>query len=229
MIKNVKMNVHIDYHQPMKPHHKVVARLVNRYSHRKPYVIDIGCGVGHTLKLIKELLPSAILVAADTDASCLRITEKRVKLEQKILIKNIEELFEKENFFDTVIMSHVLEHMLRPVDIVISLMRMLKPGGILVLAVPNPVRPRVFLSALMKRHYVNRGHVCAWDRSHWINFLENILSLDVICYSQDFVELPFLRKFHIFSRLEEWLSKILPWLSFSNIAVVKKQEDESYQ
>ena len=115
--------------------------------------------------------------------------------------------------------------MIHPIEIIGGLIRKINPGGILVLAVPNPVRLGVFVAALRKRHYVNRGHVFAWDRSHWINFLENILGLNVICYSSDFIELPFLKRWNLFLRLGEAMVRYTTWLSFSNIAVIKKDID----
>jgi len=101
-------------------------------------------------------------------------------------------------------------------------MGLLSPGGILVLAVPNPLRPTVIWRSILRQNYANRGHVCAWDRSHWMNFLENILQLNVLCYSQDYVPVPFLRKFSLFRPLEELIAQILPWFAYSNIAVIQK-------
>lgn len=216
-------SVHIDYSQSSKPYHFVVANLLLEYCcENDPLIIDIGSGVGHTLKRVKELLPKARVVAADVDKKCLKITSDRVELEKIIPIKNIEQLFEKHNRYDAIILSHVLEHTLRPADTVKDLMKMLRPGGILLLAVPNPVRPGVFVASFLKRNYVNKGHAYAWDRSHFINFLENILGLDVVCYSSDFIEFPFFKRWAIFRKLGVWMAQFLPWLSFSNIAVIKK-------
>lgn len=216
-------SIHIDYSQTVKPYHYVVANLLVKHCCAiDPLIIDIGSGVGHTLKRVKELLPKSRVIAADVDKKCLKITSNRVELENSIPIKDIEQLYEKHNYYDAIILSHVLEHTLRPADTVKKLVKMLRPGGILLLAVPNPVRPGVFVASLLKRNYVNKGHVYAWDRSHFINFLDNILGLDVVCYSSDYVELPFLKRWRPFRMLGLWLVKFFPWLSFSNIAVIKK-------
>jgi len=127
--------------------------------------------------------------------------------------------------FDLVVMSHVLEHMLDPVAALQSALEVLRPGGHLLLAVPNPVRPSVFLASLLRREYVNRGHVVAWDRAHWINFLERILALEVVRYASDSVPVfpeRWKRRIGLLGRCEEWLVGPFPWLSFSNIAVVRK-------
>ena len=65
----------------------------------------------------------------------------------------------------------------------------------------------------------------AWDRAHWRNFLERILGLEVVCYASDSVPLfperlrrvaPFLEG------AEVALARLVPWLSFSNLAVVRR-------
>jgi len=215
-------NVHISYTQPVNPCHKKVAELVGRYSNENDTVLDIGCGIGHTLSEIKKRKPSLKLYASDIDDNTLAITKKNVPIEESYKINTVEDLFETDLMFDVIIMSHVLEHTHRPVDVVEGLVQMVNPNGIIILAVPNPVRLQVFLGNVIKKHYVNRGHVCAWDRSHWMNFLENIASLNVVTYSQDYFPLPLRSKLKfIVGPIELFLARIFPWLAFSNIAVIK--------
>lgn len=215
-------NVHIPYDLQRKPYHKTVADLVREHVPEKGEVLDIGCGVGHTLVEVQQQRPDLRLVASDMDAKCLAITAERVDLSESIQA-TADHLFSAERQFDCVIASHVLEHTYHPVDFVRGVMGLLKPGGVAVLAVPNPVRPTVVWSNLFRRHYVNRGHVVAWDRSHWINFLENILDLNVVEYASDFVPLPLVSGLPVFRRLEAGLARLTPWLAFSNIAVVRKE------
>ena len=215
-------NVHIPYDLQHKSYHKAVADLVREHVPEKGEVLDIGCGVGHTLVEVQQQRPDLRLVASDMDAKCLAITAERVDLSESIQA-TADHLFPAERQFDCVIASHVLEHTYHPVDFVRGVMGLLKPGGVAVLAVPNPVRPTVVWSNLFRRHYVNRGHVVAWDRSHWINFLENILDLNVVEYASDFVPLPLVSGLPVFRRLEAGLARLTPWLAFSNIAVVRKE------
>ena len=219
-------SVHIHYDQELQPYHEVVADLVCSYIKQEGTVLDIGCGVGHTLWKIREKRPDLLLWAADIDEHCLQITEERVGLQRRLHLHAIEDLYHMQMAVDAVIMSHSLEHMRRPVDTVREIMKFLITDGVLVLAVPNPVRLQVVLSSICKQHYVNRGHVCAWDRSHWMNFLENILGLQVICYAEDYFPLPLRERLPFIRRFEKSLVRIFPWLSFSNIAVVKKRPSD---
>jgi|GEM_PF-1289061 len=221
-------NIHIGYEQTIKPYHQKIAELVVKYTSESATVLDIGCGVGHILSEINRRNPNLKLFAADIDKTTLNITQNRTKIEKTIKIDSIENLFESDSTYDAIVLSHVLEHTHNPLDNVKSMMGMLKPGGILVLAVPNPVRLPVILGNLTQKHYVNRGHIYAWDRSHWINFLENIAQLDVIEYSQDFFPIPILTKLQFMKPVEIMLGQIFPWLTFSNIAAISNG-DKRYQ
>ena len=224
MVPGIGTNVRIPYNQELMPYHEEVARLVCENTPNKGIVLDVGCGVGHTLIECQRRNPSLKLVAADIDPACLAITQKRVELHQALQVTpTLDELLSMDLKVDTVIMSHVLEHMHRPLDTLLGIMGLCRPDGIAVLAVPNPVRLQVFVGNIFRWHYVNRGHVYAWDRSHWMNFLENIANLNVVCYSQDFFPLPLRARFGVIRLLERRLASVLPWLAFSNIAVVRKQ------
>ncbi|WP_330202765.1 class I SAM-dependent methyltransferase [Cyanobacterium sp. Dongsha4] len=222
-------NVHISYNQKVRPYHLEIARLFEKYSSPSlDYdLLEIGCGFGYTLELIKNKRPDTRISAADIDPYLLTTTNKKVTLHRSIEINpmgNFEDLFDLKLTFDCIILSHVLEHTRRPYDIVRGIMKMLTPNGLAIVAVPNPVRPTIFYGNILKRHYVNRGHVYSWDRSHWINFLERICCVSVEEYSQDYVPLPWFDKFAIFKPLEISLSSFFPWLCFSNIAVIKNKE-----
>jgi 2-polyprenyl-3-methyl-5-hydroxy-6-metoxy-1,4-benzoquinol methylase len=201
---------------------------VVKYTPAGGSVLDLGCGFGHLLSLVQERDSSFALTGADAVEACVAGTRERVPRTQTILVDESQLDYELlgENL-DTCIMSHSLEHMLDPVGTVRELLARLKPKGHLVLAVPNPVRPTVFFGNIRRRHYVNRGHVFAWDRSHWMNFLEEILGLEVVEYASDEVKLfsaRALRVAPVLKKLEIALSRRVPWWSFSNIAVVRKSE-----
>lgn len=221
-------NVHISPGKSTTHYHRVMTELVLRYTAGRGRVLDIGCGLGHLLELICASDPSLELVGADAFPDCVARTQERVPTARVVLVPEDHLDFELlGDGYDTCIMAHSLEHMLSPAEAVREVLAHVKPKGHLILAVPNPVRPTVFFGNLARRDYVNRGHVYAWDRAHWINFLERILGLEVVEYASDEVKLfsgrvlrvaPFLKK------IEIALSRWVPWWSFSNIAVVRKPE-----
>ncbi len=218
-------SIHIPYNMTLRPYHKVVAEKAIKLLPQNGRLIEIGCGVGITLALIKKHRPDVHIVAADIDTTCLEITSGRVPDAEKVTIIADRSFTELGNDYDLIIASHVVEHLKNPYDSMKQFMEMLKPGGHLIVAVPNPVRPNIFFGNIFKKDYVNRGHVYAWDRSHWINFLERILNLNVIEYPVDFIPVYPFSKFTGQSwarNLQMRFAKVVPWWSFSNMAIVRK-------
>lgn len=205
------------------PYHKIISDLTIQYSGEGDSVLDIGCGLGQTSALVAEKGDRELHIA-DAYEVCLEATRARVNAKAEYLIGEEEfDITEKiKDQFKIVIMSHVLEHMLNPVQAVQDALSLVEDGGYLILAVPNPARPGVLLSNITKTHYVNRGHVMTWDMSHWINFLENILKLDVAEYRNDFVQIKGCNSVPAIMSVGEALGRVLPWWCFSNIAVVRK-------
>ncbi len=219
-------NFHIGNRKQFKHYHSVVQHLVSKYAPSGGRVLDIGCGNGHLLALIRDTNIGYELTGADAFEDCLLATAERVPEARRVHVS--DQSLETEKLggpYDVVTMCHVLEHTLNPAETVRDALSLLSPTGHLILAVPNPVRPKMFFYTLLRRHYVNRGHVVAWDRSHWINFLDTILGLDVVEYSQDEVRV-FPSRVAAFAPLrsvEVALSRVAPWWSFSHIAVIRAQ------
>ena len=207
------------------PYHKIISDLAVKYSDTGASVLDIGCGIGQMVELIDQKAQGQReIYIADAYENCLEETTKRItpKAVYHIDETNFDVTDKIKEQFDVVIMSHVLEHMLNPVQAVKDVMSLVKDGGHLILAVPNPARPNVLLSNITKTHYVNRGHVATWDMSHWINFLENILGLNVVEYKNDYIQMKGCNSIPMMMRFGETLGRFLPWWCFSNIAVIKK-------
>jgi SAM-dependent methyltransferase len=209
-------------------YHSVAASKVDHYTPINGAVIDIGSGSGNLLSMVRASRPDLSLIAVDIDEKYLALT--REKLGEIRTIKISNDGHELDNFkstCDTVVMCHSLEHTLNPPEAIRRVLNLLNENGHLILAVPNPVRPTVFWGNIWKKHYVERQHVYAWDRSHWMNFLENIMKLSVVEYCSDevrFIPRSFLRRFRILANLEWLFARLVPWWSFSNIAIIKKED-----
>jgi 2-polyprenyl-3-methyl-5-hydroxy-6-metoxy-1,4-benzoquinol methylase len=221
---------HISFELTLMPYHTVVADLAVKYAGEDGRVLDFGCGVGHVLQRIAERGRGIEVTGADPSRKCLDITRERVGSAKTILLRDGElDVEQLGHGYDVCTLSQVLEHMLSPIETLAKVFEITKPGGHVVLAVPNPARPNVLFGNLFKRHYCNRGHVYAWDRSHWINFLEKILGLEVVEYASDFVWLipsRLVARAWWLRRFEVAVARVLPWWSFSNIAVVRRPDGD---
>jgi 2-polyprenyl-3-methyl-5-hydroxy-6-metoxy-1,4-benzoquinol methylase len=217
----MKRSVHIDYNQGVRIYHVKVADIAAGLCVDGGKVCDIGAGVGHTLKILHELRPDLNLTSVDLDATCLERLKENVPTADAKLVQSEGEIEQLSGDYDLIIMSHSLEHMLRPYDTLKTVASKVKAGGYLVLAVPNAHNPKFVFNSLMKRRYANKGHLCIWDRAHWCNFIENIMGFENVEYEGDFVMLPFLHQSRIFWPFEKMLVRLFPWFSTSNIAVVR--------
>ncbi len=227
MTTNEWTNIHIPSRKVLTGYHREVARLVVEHTPPAGVLLDVGAGLGHVLQLVREAAPEMELHAADSSDECLDV------LRQTVPESELHPLTDEpgsiaalgEARFDTCVMSHLLEHTRQPLETIDAALHVLKPHGRLVLAVPNPSTPHVLTYNAARLNYVNRGHVCCWDRSHWMNFLENIARLNVIHHGQDEVRVFPQRissRIGPLKRFEHLLSRVVPRWAHSHISVVEK-------
>lgn len=94
-------------------------------------VLDVGCGAGGFLDVLEQLgwTTHGVDVAAVIDAVRAKGHDARTG--------NAESLPFPDASFDVVYMSHVLEHTVSPRRALLEARRVLRPGGQLIVAVPN--------------------------------------------------------------------------------------------
>ncbi len=112
------------------PRLKNILKIVE--DHRPKKILDIGCGNGYLLKLIKEILPHSTLVGIDVYNTNI----KGIKITTADINKGFP--FRKD-YFDLVIMGEVIEHLPDPDFILKDIRRILKKKGTLIISTPNLV------------------------------------------------------------------------------------------
>ena len=119
------------------------ARLVLRQMKgRKGSVLDVGCGRGLLLRAFQQ---SGFNVTGTefSDEAC-RYAREVLKIPVRVGL--LESLHLPENGFDVVVMWHVLEHMSDPRSVLLEVARILRPGGIFLVGVPNFGSPEARLT-----------------------------------------------------------------------------------
>jgi ubiquinone/menaquinone biosynthesis C-methylase UbiE len=96
-------------------------------------VLEVGCGAGHLL----ARLPAGRAVGMDLADSLLRRTRARLDRRAALAQGDAGSLPFASASFDRVYCSEVLEHVVDPGAAVAEIRRVLKPGGVAVLSVPN--------------------------------------------------------------------------------------------
>lgn len=117
-----------------------IERVIARYNH--PAVVDLGCG--YEAKLLRQLEPKiASGVGVDVSISpSARSASPKLSFAEQPIEEVVQSLGEQR--FDVVMLVSVLEHLWNPADVLATCYRLLKPGGSLIVNVPN-WRGKVFL------------------------------------------------------------------------------------
>ena len=95
-------------------------------------LLDFGCGAGDFLASLDQAVFAAEGVEINSvgRAAC---TAKGVRVRDSLPAISAA----GEHGFDVITMWHVLEHLPDPREVLLSLRRLLRPGGVIVIAVPN--------------------------------------------------------------------------------------------
>lgn len=91
---------------------KFIDNLLSELISLKPNtVLDIGCGTGYITNIMSHELDSTV-IGCDMDIN--RISFARDNLAQEVIIGDIMHLPFKDNSFDVVVASEIIEHILSP-------------------------------------------------------------------------------------------------------------------
>jgi SAM-dependent methyltransferase len=117
-----------------------IERVIGQYQN--PVVADLGCG--YEAKLLRQLEPRITAgVGVDVSIStAARSASPKLSFSEAPIEDVVQSL--GENRFDVVMLVSVLEHLWKPADVLASCHHLLKPGGSLIVNVPN-WRGKVFL------------------------------------------------------------------------------------
>lgn len=121
-------------------------------SHIKPgmVILDAGCASGNTI--ITECLKKADfkVIGADSDAEALKMNS----MYHELHVCDLEKMPFEACSFDIVTSFFVMEHLRYPKKVLAEFARILKPGGILILALPNLYNP-VMMGARFTPHFLH--------------------------------------------------------------------------
>jgi len=145
-------------------HKKLFEEKFNAFlSNRKPgMILDVGCATGQFLEVAQERGWRTVGIDV-SEWVCNYLTNKGFTDIQNC---TLEEADFPDELFDAVHMNHVLEHIPLPRDCLTEAHRILKPGGLIVIEVPNeyyfPYNYKI-MNMLMPSHMTPRqtaiGHL----------------------------------------------------------------------
>lgn len=107
--------------------------LITKYGSQAKRILDIGCGEGSRLNLINN--KKAEKIGVDTSHIAISLAKKQYPTIK--FVQTEESLPFPDSYFDFVYSAFVLEHTTNPKGFVKEAVRVLSPGGILLLVAPN--------------------------------------------------------------------------------------------
>lgn len=111
-------------------------------------ILELGCGMAEILEYLPENIK---YFGIDPNTSCINKLNSLKNINNLFFVANAENLPLKDDFFDLVFSTNVIEHMYNPRKAIIEARRVLKKNGYFVIFAPNYELPRTKIRAI--RHY----------------------------------------------------------------------------
>ena len=145
-------------------------------------LLDIGCGSGrHTCEAYR--LQGVIVVGADLNIADLKQARERLEFHDRLgehgggrwclSTADVRRLPFPDAHFHAVICSEVMEHIPEHHRAADELVRVLKPGGHLVVSVPRYFPERICWALSREYHQANQGHVRIYRKKALIRMIEH--------------------------------------------------------
>jgi 2-polyprenyl-3-methyl-5-hydroxy-6-metoxy-1,4-benzoquinol methylase len=131
-------------------------------------ILEVGAGVGATLRWIKTIYPHASTTGVELNAE---LQSQLANNADVAMIGRIEERFSELKSYDLILLLDVLEHLVEPLDTLRKLSTLLRPGGRVIVSLPNVAHLSISLPLLFGRRfsYTDAGIL---DRTHLKFFVE---------------------------------------------------------
>jgi len=132
-------------------------------------ILEIGAASGQTLRWIKTIYPSAVTTGVEINNA---LAEELSQNADVAIIGNISECLAQLKRYDLILLLDVLEHLVDPVNVLLSLRKLLEPGGQVIVSVPNIAHLSVTIPLLFARRFTYQDSGIL-DRTHMRFFVED--------------------------------------------------------
>lgn len=122
-----------DTHFWFRARKATIAALVRQISPSPQTILDVGCGTGSVLQILKRAYPHEIIVGMDLFSESLHYARRRTGC---ALVRADARFLPFSAQFDLIMLVDVLEHLLDDVQILRCLCDLLTDEGVLILTVP---------------------------------------------------------------------------------------------
>lgn len=139
---------------------------INRRGARKHSIVDVGCGPGFLICCLEKWYPNAGVIGVDANEELLEVARTRCR-NVELLKGDACKLPLADGSADVVFGLHVIEHLPEPSEFLAEARRVLRPGGLMVLATPNAAGLGALLMKDRWRGYSDPTHIALHGASFW--------------------------------------------------------------
>ena len=140
-------------------------RILRRLRHPPANLLDVGCGFGHDLDVARRYGFQTFGVEVDPGRAA-----EAIKKGHNVQIGALSPSTFQGVHFDVVILSHIIEHLRNPEEIVKQIRERMVQDGLLFIATPNFAG---VISAITGLHYTPPEHIAYFTRASLVRLLEN--------------------------------------------------------
>jgi ubiquinone/menaquinone biosynthesis C-methylase UbiE len=152
-------------------------------------ILDVGCGDGVLSEFIKK---RNNYIGMDISKSLIKRAKKRYK-GFNFMVADAANIPFKNNTFDIVVCSEVLEHTLSPKKIIKELWRVLKENGMAIISIPNEplqiklryigIKTRIFKLMKLEKGIYQKWHIHILNEEKIIKLLKKYFKIEKVVYS----------------------------------------------
>lgn len=210
---------------------KELEELIRKKSTSLVKVLDIGVGDGIYEAILDENIRDRCqFYGIDVSPTQLQRAKKYLK-EAKVVDLNTQKLPYKNNFFDIIIASEILEHLFTPEKVLYDAQRVLKKGGYLLVTIPNAsslqLRLAIFLAGYspLLNYPTNKEHIRFFTTSDIKKMINKNLEIIKVQGLGSFL----FEKWNFFAKvpmprlIEIFGNKLLTGLALGNLLILQKK------
>ena len=159
---------------------KETAALLHKIDAGAQIGLDVGCGEGNFIDYLTRQKAIGPVAAVDLNHDKLRLAQSQYP-HFSYFCSDIKKMNFKDNSFDYVIASEVLEHIPKPIEAIREIQRVAKTGAYFIFSVPH--EPFFRWGNLLRGQYWERGgrtptHINFWGRSEIKKYLSACLEFE---------------------------------------------------
>lgn len=211
------------------------------FSRRRVRLLDLGCGKGHLLVMIKQHFPELECAGMDISESAIGMLKETVP-QVTWMAADIQQPLDpsRHGTFDLVICSEVIEHCEHVTPILENILRLTRPGGYILITLPGGSRYKIDEKLGHLRHYTLEavedlfaGKPVAVRKAYSWGFPFHNLMRWGAHILHGYVVADFLDKKYSFR--QKFICEVLYWLMFLNVpgkgiqrvVIFQKKESEA--